>query len=352
LDTLHLVTSDPIQRFRLQRGNRLPGGLLLRPMTGPETLDSAVGAYQALAKRILKLTAVPSLLCTAAVAFVFSHVLPALGVTKSPDDTATQVVEALTSIGVGLVVALPLFLIGISYSSGLVTMLVSDYATGNVPNAAAAQAATRRGLPKIFGVTAKQIILALLLALVGAGLLMGAALLDTTTQGEAFAALVAGAGVLALTAEFLVLPWVMAVYALAIPVSLLEGAGVRQSAKRSGQLLRGSDRHEGAYFTVIGVQIVIFLLVLFIWAGVSGGLDLFGAREWLDRVMSGWMLHDPLLLAYDVLPWFLSIWFVIPFWGTATTIIYYERRTRLEGYDIDLLAQEVWRSEAKSRFQL
>ncbi|HZH97553.1 MAG TPA: hypothetical protein VEX38_01165 [Fimbriimonadaceae bacterium] len=321
-------------------------------MSSGETIDTAAGAYQVLAQRTLRLTVVPSLLCTAAFAFVFSHVLPMLTVTESPDDTMAQILEALASIGIGLLVALPLFLIGVAYSTGVITMLVSDYATGNVPNAAAAQAATRRQIGSLVLLTLRQTLIALSLGFVGAGLLMVAAIVESRPEFASVSALAAGLAILAFVAEALVLPWVMTVYALTVPVLMIEGSGISGSVRRSKQLLRGMAGHETAHFTVIGVLLVIFFLVLFIWIGGSQTLGMFGAREWLEALLSGWSLRDAVLLAFDVLPFFIALWFVTPVWGTAVTIIYYERRTRIEGYDIEILAQEVWRSHAKSRFQL
>jgi len=54
----------------------------------------------------------------------------------------------------------------------------------------------------------------------------------------------------------------------------------------------------------------------------------------------------------ELFPLFLAIWIIIPVWCTTTTLLYYERRIRLEGYDILALAQEVWRADRQSRFQV
>jgi hypothetical protein len=46
------------------------------------------------------------------------------------------------------------------------------------------------------------------------------------------------------------------------------------------------------------------------------------------------------------------LWVLIPVWCTTTTILYFERRIRLEGYDIELLARDMVRSRKESRFEL
>jgi hypothetical protein len=50
------------------------------------------------------------------------------------------------------------------------------------------------------------------------------------------------------------------------------------------------------------------------------------------------------LRAFDLIPPFLIIWTLLPVWASVITIVYYERKIRLEGYDIDVLASEISRS--------
>ena len=52
-----------------------------------------------------------------------------------------------------------------------------------------------------------------------------------------------------------------------------------------------------------------------------------------------------------LLPYFLSLWVTIPVWAVTVTIIYYERRVRLEGYDIEALAQDVWHPNREDRLR-
>ena len=52
-----------------------------------------------------------------------------------------------------------------------------------------------------------------------------------------------------------------------------------------------------------------------------------------------------------LVPYFLSLWVVIPVWAVTVTIIYFERRVRLEGYDIEALAADVWHPEREDRLR-
>ena len=129
------MTSDPLTRFLNQRSARFDRRARLRPMTGMEVVDVAVRAYQLLGSTILRLTAVPTLLCVSALAFVTGYVLPKLLVTESAGSVTGQVQEVVFALVLIIAIGGPLFLIGSSYSSAIITSLVSDFMVGNVPNA-------------------------------------------------------------------------------------------------------------------------------------------------------------------------------------------------------------------------
>jgi hypothetical protein len=42
----------------------------------------------------------------------------------------------------------------------------------------------------------------------------------------------------------------------------------------------------------------------------------------------------------------------VPVWSTVATVLYFERRVAQEGFDIEMLSQDVMRSHRGHRFQL
>lgn len=322
----------------------------MRPLTSNEIMDVAIGAYQSLGRTILKLTAVPTLLCLASVTFIFSYVIPAFGLTQHSSDVGMQVIEAAYAMALGLFIGGPLFLVGISYSSSLITQLVSDYMVGNVPNPAAAQQGARSRLTRMLKLNLRELLAGCSGLLVGIACLMASALADSSDSN--LLALTSLLGVLAFVFGGALMLIVVCRHALAAPALLIEEATSRQAAKRSASLLKGGLYHPSGYNNVITFVLVSGLLVGFIFGGIVMSFDAIGIQAWIDDILAGSVFHDLVNAAFNMTPWFLVIWTVVPVWCTATTILYYERRARLEGYDIEALAQDVWRTDKQSRFQL
>jgi hypothetical protein len=100
------------------------------------------------------------------------------------------------------------------------------------------------------------------------------------------------------------------------------------------------------------VYCLLLLLFLFVYGGITGCLSIAGYPENIRGLIGGWPFSPVLVEALGVLPYFLVIWTLMPLWAIATTIIYYDRRIRLEGYDIEALAEDVWRADRSRRFEL
>jgi hypothetical protein len=71
-------------------------------------------------------------------------------------------------------------------------------------------------------------------------------------------------------------------------------------------------------------------------------------NAWLGR---SWM-KTVVIAGVDLLPYYLAIWTLIPVWATTLTVIYYERRIRLEGFDIEAMASQIKTDDRASRFNV
>ena len=125
----------------------------------------------------------------------------------------------------------------------------------------------------------------------------------------------------------LILPgiWLMIAWSLSLPVLIFEGIKGSKSLGRSHNLVRKHWWHTfGAlvlgYILLIVVQLVMPLLVELI-AGSIDNVELYAA---LLGIANG-----------------LTSLFVIPIFAALITVIYYDLRVRKEGYDVQLLAQEL-----------
>jgi hypothetical protein len=82
-------------------------------------------------------------------------------------------------------------------------------------------------------------------------------------------------------------------------------------------------------------------VALVIYAGSYVSMNLSGVRGVIEEQTWGFAFQGLILGVIDLLPAYLMVWTLVPIWATAVTIIYFERRTRREGYDIDVLATRV-----------
>ena len=97
---------------------------------------------------------------------------------------------------------------------------------------------------------------------------------------------------------------------------------------------------------------VLLMVVIVVWGGLAIGVALFDPDQWIARLPIGAAALAVAKQGFDLLPGFAVIWLTVPVWCTTCTLLFYERRIRLEGYDIDALAKEIWRADRQSRFEL
>lgn len=322
-------------------------------MTGSEVFDVAIRIYQLMGWTFLKLTVVPSLFCLAAMTFFLRYVWPSYFVSKSPGSESAQMVEFLSTTALAFFVAIPLFLVGISYTSVVVTQLVSDYMLGNAPSGEAADAKGRQLLTKLFWLNARETALGSGGLFVSLALLALAAHIDNITgQGDATAALVliiAWVGFFAGGIIFLV---VVTRHALAPAILTLENTTISQACKRSASLLKTFGRHPSGSGNIWGLYGLLLLLWLLVGGGISMAFDMVGLEKAAGQWVSGIPFSPLIVEALALIPTFLVLWTLIPVWAASTTIVYYDRRIRLEGYDIEALSEDVWRSDRSRRFEL
>jgi hypothetical protein len=132
----------------------------------------------------------------------------------------------------------------------------------------------------------------------------------------------------------------------------LEGTTVREAARRSSTLLKSYGFHGSGGQTVWMLYSLLVLLWLLVGVGIGQSLELVGFPDNMRGLISGLPFSPLILEALRLVPTFLVIWTLTPVWAATTTIIYYDRRIRLEGYDIEALAEDVWRADRSRRFEL
>ncbi|MFI5386225.1 MAG: hypothetical protein ACHQ50_08905 [Fimbriimonadales bacterium] len=347
------MTSDPIVRYLTQRTAKMDRRNRLRIMSGSEVIDVAIRVYQVLGWTFLKLTIVPTLFSLAALSFFRIYVWPNYFVSADPGSEGAQMLEMVSNTGLALFVAAPLFILGLSYTSVVVTQLVSDYMVGNVPSAEAAESQGRQLLPKLFWLNLREILIASGGSLVALGILALAGHLGyVTSESDATAGWVVVAAVIGFAVGAISFFVVVSRHSLAPAILTLEKSTIGEAAKRSTTLLKTYGIHGSGGGTVWGLYLLLIVLWLLVGGGISLSLDTIGLPDIIRREVSGLPFSGIIIEAIGLLPTFLVLWTLTPVWAAATTIIYYDRRIRLEGYDIEALAEDVWRSDKSRRFEL
>ncbi len=336
------MTSDPIARYLSQRGAKFNRKNRLRIMSSSEVLDTALRVYQRLGLSFLRMTVAPALLCLASVGFVQNYVLPGLFLTKSNGSPLELVGDVSGALGMAVFVGGPLFLLGISYSSTLVVHLVSAYMTGRTPDPEQAAISARGLLPRMFVVSLKELCMATAGIVASTAIMgLGGYMSSVTPDSNAGAGIVAAVGVFGMLVGILWFLYVLACDALVAPIAVIEGLGARQAGKRSRELLKRAGYHPAGTGTIWS----LYFLLAFISAVLSAGIYSFSEILNLPQRLAGLLSFIPgeqlFQRAFDLIPSFIVIWTLAPVWATVITIVYYERKIRLEGFDIDVLAAEI-----------
>jgi len=325
----------------------------MRVMTSSEIIDTALRIYQQLGWTFLKLTVMPTLFIVAAFAFVQQYVFPSFFVTKNAASLTTQFNEVAVAVGLAVLIGGPLLIVGVSATTAIVTQLVSDYMLGNLPSQEGALKAARRTLVTLTRVHFWEICLSCSGVVGALGLSLLSSSLDQTTSNEnvtaAFVALLAVCGFIAGGLIFL---GVVSRHALAAPIAVLEGLGPRAASKRSVQLMKGAGTIQNGYGNIFSLYIVLAFLSLVMYGGMNGLLAAGGYPDHFASTFDNLPYGGVLLEALRLIPLFLWVWALVPIWSTTIAIVYYERRIRLEGYDIEALAADVWRTDRQNRYEL
>jgi hypothetical protein len=325
----------------------------LRLLTNPETFDLSLQVYRLVGWPLLRSTVIPTLFCVASIEFLFRYVIPGYSYTQVGTHQNEQILQAIGLTAVALLVAGPLFLIGLSMSAALASSLVSDFMIGNVPDIRAATGALRRTLGRLLVVGLRETLISCSGLIVSAGLLFLSGYLNQVMgPEEVLPGVIYVFGCVGLVAGFVVLAWVLCVDALAAPAAVIENLKAGPAARRSRKLMRAFFMHPGAHDRVI----YLYMLLAFVTGAFAIASATFQELVGYSALPIKLGLQgEPAQLATEILrviPSFVTLWTIIPVWAVTTTIIYYERRVRLEGYDIEALAADVWRTDRQNRFEL
>lgn len=316
----------------------------LRPLQLGELFDLSLRVYRTFGLRIMAASALPTLFTLAGFAFVFQYILPSFLWTREGASQATQVGQTVANLLLGIVVAGPLILIGVSLVTAYAAPVVASFMHGLPPDFKAAQGIQWKLAPKLTVASLGQAILGAGGALVGCGLLvLSWSLSGTTSQSSSIAGVVLILAILAIALGGIGALVVVSMHALVAPITALEGLRPGAAAKRSRQLMKSRLSHGSGYDRVWALYVLVGFIGFVMMVGAEVLWEVAGIDNWADQL--NLQAYKPILDTFLALaPPYLTLLVTIPVWAVTVTIIYFERRVRLEGYDIEALAADVWKT--------
>ncbi len=336
------MTSDPLERYSARTGQQHERLLLLRIKTSGEILDSSLRILQKYGATFMQYTVGAALIVQAGIAFFTKFTWPKLFETSQPGRTDLQIWEFLITIGTSLVVALPLILIGASYSAAFVTCITREILELREPNARAAAKQAQVMLPALFKTLLRQAVSGLGGFVVSVSfLIFGAILASVTEESNRLPGLFAIAGSVGLFISVLILIAVLANQSLNPAVVIFEGVSAKKASQRSKSLMKSFGRQPAAHLGVLGITCLMSVLIGMLQAGYSLILALFGVDKWIDSLSESGAFGVIASTAVELLPLFISIWSLLPAWSVAMTLLYFDRRIRIEGHDIEVLTRAI-----------
>ncbi len=316
-------------------------------------MDASIQVYQTLGLRILSLTASPSILSLLGLTFITEFIVPSFFLTSNAGSVGSQILEATLIVLVGLLAAVPILLLGTAYSTGITISLVSEFLLGEIPSDSNAIDAGRKTLLSMFKLIILQSLILLVPIFASVGFWMLSA--STAKPGSADVDTSAGfavLGILIALACFIMVPIVLARFSICPQIIMFENLKPLQSFKRSGELLRGAQYIVSGYSTLISIVFLIGFLFILVLPGAIIGFELFDLDGRFNELIAVPTLGSIIAKIFQYLPNFLTVWILVPMWTTVTTILYYDRRARYDGLDIEMVARQQRIKSHASRFEL
>jgi hypothetical protein len=320
-------------------------------MTAFETVDLSIVAYRAIAGDILPRSVFPAALAAIAMNFATSFVFPALWETNNPDQIGLQILEFIGVLALGLFVAFPLFAFGTAWCAGMTTRMVSAWLQGKDWDGKAVERETLRES----GPALQNVVLAGLHA--SSGLLVCIAMLIVSgliaaylPQTKGTAGVLASVAVAGLTFGFIIFAYLTARLSLAVPAGVVERLKPKQARLRSAQLMRREGILPSGYNAAIGQWFVALIILVVLTSAFNAGFSLLVSLMPFDAVSDRSLWGAVLAATVGAVPLMLGFWLLIPGLATGLTVLYFERRVRMEGYDIEQLANDL--RERRRRFDV
>lgn len=299
-----------------------PGIVPLRPLGLGELLDGAVTLVRRYPRPTLGLSAgialVTTLLNIPLLLEIFNS--PLLNGTLDPGSTADLEAE-LGGLAVGFGASSLLSFLGGVVLAGIITAVVGRGVLGQPMSLREAWAAVRPLLLRLLGLA-----VVVVLAVWGT-FVLGLAL--ATGLGAALGGPGIALGVVVVIAAVVAAVFCYVRFSLAPCAMVLERAGLGQSLRRSGALVKGD------WWRVLGILLLVLVITTFIGQVLQTPFALGDLGATLSGETTTFSTTDVVLSSIGSA---LALTVVAPFGAAVRALLYVDRRMRAEGLDVSLAA--------------
>ncbi|MER3414317.1 MAG: hypothetical protein C4341_08835 [Armatimonadota bacterium] len=332
---------------RLRRGLRRWEHAGLRTMTAAQIYDAAFAIYRRGGGSLIRLTLIPSAIVYALSMLAYELVGKDLLTTGSPENALAAAGELGLTVLIGVVLAAPPVLAAYALMLALVAGWTAERTLGREPDGRALfrQAVSR--LPSLMGVVGLVTLRACLALIISFALIVVSALMSERLGAQFVAVL----GIVGLFSAPVIMLYVFGRLCLAPVIVFLEGLSPRQAIARSRQLLDElslpARRLGRGDLVAVGLFLLTLVLQLIFWWSFLIPTDILQQYLASAGVAENSILWMAVYRSIATLAPFAAFVLLHPVLIAGVVLLYYDRRIRVEGLDIQLLAQNVWqRGEA------
>jgi len=288
---------------------------ILRPLSTSELLDRTFHLYKSNFLVFLGIAAIPQ-----------------VGVFALRLADALWARQIIVTRGVRIAVLYLAGFVAIEICHAATVNAVSDLHLGRGSNIWSAYASAKNSLLRVIGITlvafALPFVLGVLVGVVAVvitvGLMVGLGLRDGTGTGP-WIGLIAVFLILVAGPLFSINWWIR--WSLVVPVTVLEGGGLRTSMRRSSRLTEGRRwRLVVIYLLVFGLTWIVVILLQ---------TPFYSMVRWRSFLQPASISKVAVVVA--AISNFVSQSLVSPLLTIACTLIYYDERVRREGFDLQLM---------------
>ncbi|QHC20792.1 DUF7544 domain-containing protein [Streptomyces sp. GS7] len=308
-----------------------PGVIPLRPLGVGEILDGAVATMRAHWRTVLSISLIVAIVSQTANTIVTGVWLQGTGHNPALDAGGNpplrQALSDMSDSLAGSAISSLIRLLATIIATGLLTMVVSRAVLGRPATAGEAWREARGQLPRLLGLL---VLLPLLITAVFAvGMVPGLVVMAGGSFATGLTLTLLGG-----LAATVVSIWLGVRYSLASPALMLEKQGVIAAMRRSAKLVRG------AWWRVLGVQLLAYLLVAIVQfiiqipatliAFIIGGENL---MDWANGTSNGTGWPFLIVLGIGAI---ISSTITFPISAGVTVLVYVDQRIRREALDLEL----------------